>query len=443
MTTLRTLIIAAAFLLATLLPRAAEAIVYINIESPSGKKIPIALQETVFMKAPTEAEKAAYAYVKAEMTDALLGDMEFAGLFEVISQSAHIDEGMGLTSDQTDFSKWRGAGAELVIKSGISIDSGTLTVELRLFDTVREIQLVGKRYETEVSNPRALAHKFMDDTYLKLTGKTGIFSTKITFSSTRTGNKEIYISDYDGKNVNQVTQNGSINLHPRLSHDGRHILYTSYMKGQSAVYRQELSSGKVWPVTEYKGITIGGRWSPDDKHISLAYQGPKSTEIGIIATSNWGLKQLTDNYSIDVSPAWSPDGKTIAYSSDMAGNPHIYVIDSKGGKPRRITFEGIFLSTPEYSPDGSLIAYARMDLGKFNIWVMSANGGNQSQLTFSGNNTEPSWSPDGRYIVFSRKSEGGDVSLYMIRKDGTGIRRLDIGPGNESLPSWGPAFSAP
>lgn len=360
-------------------------------------------------------------------------------MFELMAKEAKL-EAPAKDLSSVDYAKWRSAGIEALIKGGIMLDGTKLTVEFRLYDTVREIQLIGKRYVADASSARAVAHKFSDDLYLKLTGLKGIFSTKILFVSDRTKNKEIYLADYDGFNLKQLTNNKSINLHPQLSHDGERILYTSYQKGYPCVYMQEVSTGKVSVISDRRGINVGGRWSPDDKLIALTVSGKKSPEIAVYNTITRDTKELTDNYSIDVSPSWSPDGKTLVYSSDTGGNPHLYVINSSSGSTSRLTFEGKFHSTPAYSPDGMYITYARMDYGNFNIWIMSVSSGESTQLTFAGNNTEPTWSPDGRYILFSRKTPEGGTSLYMIRKDGTGLKRLEMGEGNEMLPSWAPGF---
>ena len=73
---------------------------------------------------------------------------------------------------------------------------------------------------------------------------------KLAFLSDKTGNKEIYVSDYNGKNLKQVTNNRSINLSPRWSPDGKRILYTSYKKGWPCLFELDLVTLRSYAVSE-------------------------------------------------------------------------------------------------------------------------------------------------------------------------------------------------
>ncbi|MBI5234257.1 MAG: Tol-Pal system beta propeller repeat protein TolB, partial [Deltaproteobacteria bacterium] len=191
----------------------AQAKVYIDIDSPGGKKLPIALQG--FKTLANDRSDA----VNDETYNALSGDLDFSGLFDIISKKAHIvnPESGGIALNEIDFSSWRAIGAQMLVTTGVKIEDQTLTVEFRLFDTVRENLIVGRRYIGSTKDPRIISHRFADEIIRELTGSPGIFSTKLLFASIRTGSKEIYVSDYDGGNVRQVTKNNSINLSPQWS----------------------------------------------------------------------------------------------------------------------------------------------------------------------------------------------------------------------------------
>ncbi len=436
-------------LMALTLAAPARAKVYIDIDSPGGKLLPIAIQKIADLEknklgvkpigSAARADAATYK-LKYIIMDALKGDIEFSGFFEILDKNAYIEDvsDSGITRSETDFSLWRIIDAELLIKGGLRLDGNKLTAEFRLFDTARETTLLAKRYVGNKSSPRLLAHRFADDLIKKLTGKKGIYSTKITFISGIGGSKEVYMADYDGKNIKQVTSNGSINISPRWSPDRRKLLYTSYMTGYPCIFEQELITGRVSVISDKKGSNIGGRWSPDGRRIAYTATGRKSPEIYIRDNISRKVTQLTNNYSIDVSPIWSPDGKRIAFVSDRAGNPHIYMIKSTGGKVRRITYKGKYNTDPDWSPDGKTIAFTRLDKTGTNVWTIRSDGTGLKQLTFEGNNQSPSWSPDGRYLVFSRQWAGKVKRLYIIRKDGSGMKRIKIKIGKTSAPSWSP-----
>lgn len=429
-------IIAVLTILAVFLSGEARAKVYIDLSAPSVEKIPIAVQQFKDLGSAADAETVKS--VRDELMDTLKSDLVFSGLFRIVDKEAYIEPpAAGLTEAETNFKDWRDSGADTLIKAGFTVEKDRLAVEIRFFDSFKEKQIVGKKYVGNPENPRRLMHYFADQLYEELTGRKGVFTSRVLFVSPRTGNKEVYLSDYDGKNTVRITRNRSINLSPQWSPDGRRILYISYKKGSPALYMLDLKSGEDKAVSNKPGINIAGRFSPDGNAIALTVSGARSPELHIIDLRTGQDRQLTDNYGIDVSPSWSPDGKTIAYVSDTSGNPHIFVIDLATAKTTRLTYDGKYNSSPAWSPDGKLIAFSRSDSGKFNIWVVRPDGGGATQLTFSGNNRSPSWSPDGRHIIFS-SSSGGPSSLYIMNSDGTGAKKVTTGAGNETSPAWSP-----
>ncbi|MBI5587376.1 MAG: Tol-Pal system beta propeller repeat protein TolB [Deltaproteobacteria bacterium] len=430
------LFISVLVILAVFLSGEARAKVYIDLSAPAVERIPIAVQEFKDLggSIPPETLKA----LRDEIMDTLKSDLVFSGIFKIVDKEAHIeDPKAGLTEAETNFKDWRTSGADTLIKAGFTAEKDRVTVEIRFFDCFKEKQIVGKKYIGSPNSPRRLMHYFADQLYEELTGRKGIFTSRILFVSGKTGNKEIYISDYDGKNVIQLTRNRSINLSPQWSPDGKKILYISYKKGFPGLYMLDLRTGEDRAVSNKPGINIGGRFSPDGNKIALTLSGEKSPELHVIDLNTGEDRKLTDNYGIDVSPTWSPDGKRIAFVSDTSGNPHIFVVDLGTASVKRLTFDGKYNSSPSWSPDGKLIAFSRSDSGKFNIWVMRANGSGATQLTFSGSNRNPSWSPDGRYIIYS-SSSGGASSLFIMQSDGTGARKITTGVGNETSPAWSP-----
>ncbi len=422
-----------------LMPERAHAKVYIDINAPSGQRLPIAVQE-FRIQDTKETNMNTAIFARSEVIKTLKGDLIFSGLFSIIDEAAYIEdpEESGLSSIETDFSSWRVIGADALIKGSIKVVGESLSVEMRLFDTVKERTITGTRYIGKIINPRVIAHRFADEIIKELTGEPGIFATRFLFVAERTGNKEVYMCDYDGKNIKQLTHNSSINLSPRWSPNGRKVMFTSYKLGSPVLYERTISSGRERAISKSTGINIGGRWSPDGLKVALTLSIDRNPELYILDTEAKKKKRITRNHGIDVSPSWSPDGKQLVYVSDIAGNPHIYMLTSKGGIPKRLTYKGKYNATPVWSPDGKRIVFSRMRDGKFNIWSMRNDGKDQRQLTFTGNNESPSWSPDSRYIVFSSSKGEEAPELYIMRYDGTGLRKIPIGLDNLRSPSWSP-----
>lgn len=438
-TSAKTLAIAAVFVCLFGSPTAAK--VYIDLEAPTVARLPIAIQEFKYTGVTPESteEREMVEGVAAALKKTLEEDLDFSGLFKVIDSEAFLEEAAqaGLDAKDTNFGEWRMIGADTLIKGGFKIEGKKLTVEVRFFDTIKEKRILGRRYIGNSRSPSRLSHYFADQLYKELTGKLGIFSTKLLFISNNSGNKEVYLSDYNGDNTRQITRNGSINLSPQWSPDGKKILYTSYKKGCPCLYMLDLRSGRDQVVSNKDGLNIGGRFSPSGDTIALTMSGKRSPEIYLLELDSKEYTRLTNNYSIDVSASWSPDGQQVAYVSDISGNPHIFMLDLETSRRKRLTYSGNYNSSPAWSPDGKMIAFARANSGNFDIWAINSNGIGGARLTTRGNNKAPSWSPDSRFIVFSSTQKGAS-SLYIIRADGTGLRKINTGVSNETTPTWSP-----
>lgn len=415
----------------------AGAKVYIDLSAPAEKKLPIAVEDFAYLDAGMANAPEGLKTIGHELMDALKDDLRFSNLFTIVKGGPA--PAQTPPSGEEDFERWREAGADILVKGAFSVGKDGLTVEIRLYDTVNEKRIMGKRYIGPASNPRRLIHYYGDDLYEALTGRKGIFSTKLLFVSDKSGAKEVYMSDYDGKNIVQVTKNRSINLSPQWSPDGKRIIYTSYKSGTPCLYMLDLRTGKETVISAQSGINIGGRFSPSGDSVALTLSGEKSPELHILNLKTKAYRQMTSNYGIDVSPSWSPDGKGLAFVSDISGNPHVFVLNIDDGKAKRLTFEGIYNASPAWSPDGKKIAYSRSDSGPFNIWVMNADGSETRQMTFEGNSSSPSWSPDGRHIVFA-SILGGKSALYIMRPSGEGLTKIST-PGSGFSPAWSPYLS--
>ena len=409
--------------------------VYIDITSPVSKRFPVAIPDFKVVEGNDTSGQLA-----GIMNDILVSDLTYSGFFDILDRKSYIEDStkLKLTEKEINFKDWSVVGAEGLVKGGIILKGNDLIVEIRLFDVILERTIIAQRYVGKAEDVRRIMHRFANDVIESLTGEKGIFDTKLLFVSDAAGNKEIYLSDYDGYNVKQVTHNRSINISPYGSPDGRSILYTSYKEGQPYIYLFELYSGKEFRIAAYDGINIGARWSPNGKEIAMTLSKDGNPELYVLNLETKEMRRITNNSGIDVSPTFSPDGKKIAFVSDISGNPHIYVVNSDGTNMTRLTFDGKYNASPAWSPKGDKIAFARLDGGSFDIWIMNTDGGEQIKLTSnSGNNENPSWSPNGRYIVFSSTREGRAV--YIMRADGGGIqRKVTRDTMRQMEPAWSP-----
>lgn len=413
----------------------AQAPVQIKSQGGVDARLPIAIPAF-----STDAATMRYGDALAEI---MAADFEFQGEFTVIPQSDYPTTFRGLPSDfrRIDFEAWRGTRAENLVHTVLRQEGDTMIAEGRLFDILTSQQVVGKRLSARTAkDARLLAHLFADESVRFLTGVAGVASTEICFSGGTGKNKEIYIADYDGGTVTQVTHHGSLSIRPEFSPDGTRIAYLSYKDRFPFLYIYDRRSGKSTPLSTRSGLNHSPAWSPDGSKIALTLSKDGNTEVYLKNPDGTGEQRLTNARGSDTSPTFSPDGSRIAFVSDRAGRPQIYVMNVDGSGVTRLSYQGGSSYDPAWSPDGKSIAYIVEKSGEgLELYVMDADGNNTRQLTFSGGSNEsPSWSPDSRHIMFG-SSRGGNPQLYTATLS-TGIVRQvpQLSHMRVEGASWGP-----
>jgi len=342
-----------------------------------------------------------------------------------------------IIATQINFRNWTIIGAELLITGGIMVKEGQVEMELRMFDTVKESLIIGKRYQGRRDDTQRMIRRFCGEVMHHLTGYRGVFESKIAFLSSVGGKKEIYISEFDGQNAKQFTKHDDITLFPAWSSDGAWLAYTSYASGAPHLYIRNLKENKNAVVAK-KGIQITPAWVPGKFELAATLSFSGDQEIYLLTGGGKIIKRLTNSRGIDVAPTWSPDGKKMAFVSKRSGTPQIYIKDMASGRVRRLTFQGRYNTQPDWSPKGDKIVYSAMENGRIDICTIDVAGGNRLQLTKDqGDNEAPSWSPDGGLIVFSSSREGRS-KIYVMTAFGTDQRRLISLPGEQTNPKWSP-----
>ena len=404
---------------------------YLEVTAPGNRQLQLAVAT------PVPLSGSANTGIAKDISELFRFDMTLAGPFTVMATTP-TDPKSGIRPGDFSFDVWKAAGADLLIKSGYTLAGTTLTLECRLYDVTRGQELTAKRYSGSITDMRRIAHTFSDEIMKVTTGVRGPFTGKIAFVSKRTGNKEIYLMDYDGYNVQRLTRNGSINLNPDFSPSGKELIYTSYKKGNPDLYRRGIFSGTEARIAAHRGINVTAAYAPDGNRIALAMSKDGNSEIYIINKDGRQLARLTNNSAIDISPAWSPDGRQIAFVSDRLGKPQVFVMNADGSGVRRLTTSGAYNVSPRWSPKGDKILYCRQ-MGGFQIFAINPDGSGDTQLTSQGSNEHPRWSPDGRYITFSSQRSGRDA-IYVMRADGSGQVMVSRGKGSDSHPTWSPRW---
>ncbi len=405
---------------------------YIDITRFSSRKTPIAIP--VFKTTPGGVSQ-----ISIDASGLLSRYLDFSGYFKILDRRTFLMDPANPVSDAAsiNFPNWSAIGAEMLVTGEAFVQNDLVEIDLRLFDVVKGELLLGKRYKGWSRDMPRIIRMFAAEIIHHMTGTWGVFDTKIAFVSNGTGNKEIFVCDFDGSNVRQITSHNSITLSPAWSSDGKWMAYTSYAMGSPDLYIRNLGQSVVTRVAR-KGINITPAWIPGRFELAATLSFSGDQEIYLLTGKGEVVRKLTDKWGIDTSPAWSPDGTRMAFVSDRSGNPQIYIKDIRSGAVTRLTYQGKYNTQPSWSPRGDKIAYSAVEGGQINIQVADVQSRQSARLTYSsGKNESPSWSPDGNLIVFSSTREGGS-GIYVMTAYGTDQRRLLKLPGEQSMPRWSP-----
>jgi TolB protein len=341
------------------------------------------------------------------------------------------------------FEYWTGAGASALVQGYVrATGDGTLTVGCYLYDVTSRNEIARQGFVVPPSDWRRAGHKCADMVYSKLTGEGPYFDSRVVYVS-ETGPKgrrikRLAIMDQDGENHRFLTNGQAIALTPRLSPDQRSIVYMSYLNDRPAIYVYDLASGRQRLLVGNTDLTFAPRVSPDSRWVLFSMARSSNTDIYRVPLSGGTPQRLTTSTAIDTGGTYSPDGSRIAFESDRSGTQQLYVMNADGSQQQRISFGSGRYATPVWSPRGDLIAYTKIG-GSFRIGVMSPAGGNEKLLTDGSQDEGPSWSPNGRVLMFFRSSGGGSgkADLWSVDLTGVNVRRVPtVLDGSD--PAWGP-----
>ncbi len=391
-----------------------------------------------------EAETPQAAQVAADISRLVAQDLSGTGLFREISPDAFISQ-VASFAQPVAYADWRAINAQALITGAVAVNGDNLTVKFRLYDVFSGTELGGGlQFAGTVPGWRRMAHKVADAAYSRITGEGGYFDSRVVFVS-ESGPKDnrakrLAIMDYDGANVQFLTDSSAIVLAPRFSPAGDRVLYTSYESGFPRINVIDVASvGRRQLSTAEGEMAFSPRFSRDGREVVYSLANGGNTDLYRTDLTTGAHTRLTTTPSIETAPSFSPDGSQIVFESDRSGTPQIYIMGANGGEARRVSFGEGRYGTPVWSPRGDLIAFTKQNAGRFHIGVMRTDGSEERLLTASPLDEGPTWSPNGRVIMFTRETLGasGTSSLYSVDVSGRNLKAVPVN-GGASDPAWGP-----
>ncbi len=387
--------------------------------------------------------------IGANISAVVENNLKSSGLFNPLKREAFLQK-PDIAHLKPRFEDWSLIKAQALITGEVKYENEKLRVEFRLWDVLAGKEMMALAFTTIPDNWRRVGHIITDKVYQRLTGEKGYFDTRIIYVSEKGPKtnrvKKLAIMDQDGYNTKYLTLGNELVLTPRFNPTNQMVTYLSYFKNLPRVYLLDIETGVQEVVGDFPGMTFAPRFSPDGKKIIMSFAKDGNSEIYTMDLENRIVEKITNHPSIDTSPSFSPDGKYICFNSDRSGYQQIYVMKSDGTKVKRISFGKGLYGTPVWSPRGDLIAFTKLHKGKFYIGVMRVDGSGERLLTENYYQEAPSWSPNGRVLIFYREtksdSEGKGFSAKLWSIDLTGYNeRLVDTETDASDPSWSSLLS--
>ena len=423
-----------ALMLSLLFPSSAIPVLYIDINAPGGKRMPIAVANFV-----ASGDTA----LSRGIPKILEGDLAMTDLFDVVPETSHMEAvtPAHFSGTPLSFPAWKVLGAEAVVIGKVDVRGDQVSLEMRLYDATQGTLLVGKRYSGASRQVPSMAHRFANEIVYAFTGVRGIFGTEIAFTAhpAKGRGKEVYVLGMDGHNLRMVTDNRSFNLFPRWSPDGQWLAYTSFRTGAPLIYLRNVSTGAEKELVRFGGTKSPGGFSPDGQWLYVSVSQDGDSDIYRVRVVGGDAQKMVGGSGLDVSPVAAPDGRRIAFVSDRGGSPQVYVKTLGEPAEVRISQGSGYATSPSWSPAGDRIAYTARVEGKFAIFSVAPDGSDLRPVASApdANCEDPSFAPDGRSLVYTYRKRGYS-ELKIISLDGRRERTLATGLGDMGSPSWSP-----
>ncbi|MCE5363179.1 Tol-Pal system beta propeller repeat protein TolB [Pseudomonas anguilliseptica] len=377
-----------------------------------------------------------------DMAEIIGSDLRNSGVFEPIPRQNMIS--LPTQAAEVIYRDWQALGAQYVLVGSIVPNAGRLQVQFALFNVTTQQQVMTGSVGGGVDQLRDMAHHIADQSFEKLTGVKGAFSTRMLYvTAERFGvNNTRYTlqrSDYDGARAVTLLQSREPILSPSFAPDGRRIAYVSFEQKRPRIFVQHIDTGRREQITNFEGLNGAPAWSPDGNRLAFVLSRDGNPEIYVMDMGSRQLRRVTNQPSIDTEPFWGKDGQTLYFTSDRSGKPQIYKTNINGGSAERVTFIGNYNANPKLSADEkTLVMIHRQDgYTVFKVAAQDLQRGNLRILSDTSLDESPTVAPNGTMVIYATRQQGRGV-LVLASTNGRVRLPLPTAQGEVREPSWSP-----
>jgi TolB protein len=377
-----------------------------------------------------------------DMAEIIGNDLRNSGVFEPIPRQNMIS--LPTQAAEVIYRDWQALGAQYVLVGSIVPNGGRLQIQFALFNVTTQQQVMTGSVGGGVDQLRDMAHHIADQSYEKLTGVKGAFSTRMLYVTAErfAVNNTRYTlqrSDYDGARAVTLLQSREPILSPSFAPDGRRIAYVSFEQKRPRIFVQHIDTGRREQVTNFEGLNGAPAWSPDGNRLAFVLSKDGNPEIYVMDMGTRQLRRVTNQASIDTEPFWGKDGQTLYFTSDRSGKPQIYKTNINSGAAERVTFIGNYNANPKLSADEkTLVMIHRQDgYTVFKVAAQDLQRGNLRILSDTSLDESPTVAPNGTMVVYATRQQGRGV-LVLASTNGRVRLPLPTAQGEVREPSWSP-----
>ncbi|MCK5728851.1 MAG: Tol-Pal system beta propeller repeat protein TolB [Methylococcales bacterium] len=366
-------------------------------------------------------------------------DLSRSGYFQSLPENDMLSR--PTSADQVVFKNWKVLGQDYLLVGRIDPRPANTVIFFQLFDISKKEQIMDYQITSHPRGLRQAAHRISDLVYKKLTGKKGVFGTKVAYVSSKGGvgsmSYRLQIADVDGYNAQTVVSSRQPIMSPTWSPNSKKIAYVSFENNRAAIYVQDVATGKRTKISSFPGINGAPAWSPDGRKLALTLSKGGSPDIYVLDVVSKQLTQVTHNLAINTEPTWAPDGASIVYTSNQAGGPQLFRVSTLGGKAQRLTFKGNYNASANFSPDGSKIAMVHASGKGYKIGLLDLKTKKFTVLTSGSLDESPSFANNGTMVLYAAR-RGGRGILSAVSIDGKIHQKLEFQNPEVREPAWAP-----